>query len=249
MTETLVLLCAASIGSFGNNLISYFGNRSNLEIKRSICFCGKKSLSAVELIPIFNYVLQKGRCNTCGIKLPARYLTIEVLTILLGIACYYKYGISPELLINFFALFFLLIIGTVDLLKFKIPDKLLLSLLFVALPHLLLFSQIIFLNAIISAAIIIVLLAVKEFYTKYKRKDAIGYGDIKLIGILVLLYGFPLSLIGIWISSILGIAGYFVKKENENRIPLGFYLAISFLIMNFFNERIINLIYRLYGVN
>jgi leader peptidase (prepilin peptidase) / N-methyltransferase len=247
--EAFILISAISIGSFGNNLISYFTRKKEFEIGRSLCFCGEKYLGTIELIPILNFAFLKGKCKTCKAKLPGRYLVIEILSGFLGILCYYDYGISIEFFINFIILFLLLLIGSIDFLEYIIPNKLIFPLLFIILLKIFFMHQNIFLSLIVSAGIIIILLSANKIYNLVKKKDAIGYGDIKLIGILILLYTFPISLIGIWISSLLGIAGYFVfKKYKNNKIPFGFYLCMSFILINFFYDKIMQFIYILYRI-
>lgn len=63
-------------------------------------------------------------------------------------------------------------------------------------------------------------------------------GDIKLIAVLFILYPFTTAIFGIWVSSILGLAGYVLIKNNgkqvdanNRKIPFGFYLALTFIIM------------------
>ena len=79
MIEAFVIVSAISIGSFGNNLISYFAKRTELEVGKSVCFCGDKYLGVIKLIPILNFALLKGQCKTCKSKFPGRYLIVELL--------------------------------------------------------------------------------------------------------------------------------------------------------------------------
>ena len=74
------ILLGASLGSFLNVVAhrsvaghSWWGK------ERSFCeFCGKE-LSALELIPLVSWVIQKGRCRSCETRLSPRYLVVEVL--------------------------------------------------------------------------------------------------------------------------------------------------------------------------
>jgi len=93
---------------------------------------------------------------------------------------------------------------------------------------------------------------IKVLGSKLTGKEIIGMGDIKLITVLFTITIFPVSLIGLWISSVTGIAGFFITnkfsvQKNEGKIPFGFYLAITYSVIMLFeyqiHEKYLELIY------
>lgn len=72
-------ILGACVGSFINmavyrvyNKLPFFGN--------SFCDKCKKRLTLKELIPIFSFFLNKGKCNGCGYRIPKQYVLVEAIT-------------------------------------------------------------------------------------------------------------------------------------------------------------------------
>ena len=67
-------------GSFLNNISLRLEKQEDFLFSRSKCpYCGK-ILSWKELIPICSFLIQKGRCKNCGLKISLRYPLVEILT-------------------------------------------------------------------------------------------------------------------------------------------------------------------------
>ncbi|MBU4480162.1 prepilin peptidase [Patescibacteria group bacterium] len=76
--QLLVFIFGLIIGSFLNVVILRIGEKSLFG--RSGCMsCGKK-LRWFELIPVFSFLLQKGKCRQCGNKISWQYPVVEILT-------------------------------------------------------------------------------------------------------------------------------------------------------------------------
>jgi prepilin signal peptidase PulO-like enzyme (type II secretory pathway) len=65
------------IGSFLNVVIGRAERKESIE-GRSYCESCKKTLSAIELIPVLSFALQKGRCRSCGTALSWQYPLVEL---------------------------------------------------------------------------------------------------------------------------------------------------------------------------
>jgi leader peptidase (prepilin peptidase)/N-methyltransferase len=77
------------------------------------------------------------------------------------------------------------------------------------------------------------------------RKDAMGMGDVKLMGAIGAYLGWPSVLFTLMVSSFLGaIVGVSLvltgKKEMQSRIPFGPYIALAALIWMFWGPGIWN---------
>jgi len=236
-----VILTSLSFASFGNNIISFFTNNSEPEINRSLCFCGKKKLSILELIPVLSFLFQKGKCKTCNQKIPLRYLITEITFGLIGLAIYLKYGLTIKFIIIFLSLFILTIIGMIDYSSFRIPNKLLFALIPLVLINILYLPEDTLLNLILTVSLLLLLILLNSLFLKLKNKEVIGYGDIKLIGLLSVLFGFPLLFFGLWLSALLGLIGYSINKNIWNeRVPFGFFIWIGFVLTELFGESILS---------
>jgi len=62
--------------------------------ERSICESCGHVLGFFELIPVFSWLIQFGKCKNCGAKISIRYLLIELICAAMSIAIFYKYKIS-----------------------------------------------------------------------------------------------------------------------------------------------------------
>lgn len=80
---TLLLIAAfllgTIVGSFLNVLIYRAGSGKGI-LGRSQCLSCGKALRPMMLIPLFSYLVQRGRCAYCGAKLSSQYPLIEAAT-------------------------------------------------------------------------------------------------------------------------------------------------------------------------
>lgn len=75
----LFFIFGCIIGSFLNVVIFRYNTGRNLG-GRSKCFSCRRSLSAVDLIPVLSFFIFKGRCRTCKSKISWQYPAVEILT-------------------------------------------------------------------------------------------------------------------------------------------------------------------------
>jgi prepilin signal peptidase PulO-like enzyme (type II secretory pathway) len=228
MIILVLIIISASLGSFGNNIISGYINQK-FDLKRSECLCGKKKLSIIELIPVLSFIYLKRRCKTCGIKIPWRYLIVELSFISVSLAAYCLYGLNLPFIVTCFTYYILIIIMFVDRAKLIIPNTLILMLSMLAL-----FRQFIefnILSMIISALITGSLVIYNSISFRRRGFDVIGWGDIKLLLVLLLIFKFPISIVALWFASFIALFSQGGKLFNKDRskIPFGSYIAFSFI--------------------
>ena len=84
-------------------------------------------------------------------------------------------------------------------------------------------------GAILIPLILLVINKLIEALLKDKEKSPIGYGDIKYLSVIGLMFGFPVQILGIALSSIIGFIGFLIHKYKE--IPWGYYLSIATIIV------------------
>ena len=232
------MLVSLSLGSFSNNLISYYIGTSKFDIKRSMCFCGNERLKIFEIIPFLSFIIQKGRCSYCRERIPFRFILVEFIVMALGIISYLKYGLTLVFVFNFLIIFVLVLIGIIDFISFIIPNHL--TFVFI----LLLVLKIIFMpnhfepmSLLIPFLIPALLLALN---IKAKKKF-IGMGDIKLLPFLLIIIGFPINLFALWLSAALGVFVYYTFNLFKSKlVPFGAFLSLSFILCLLFEKEIYN---------
>jgi prepilin signal peptidase PulO-like enzyme (type II secretory pathway) len=78
------VIVGLALGSFITMLAYRLPHRFSIITPPSHCPNCKKHLAARDLVPVFSWLWNKGKCRYCGVKIGARYLRIEIAT---GLAC------------------------------------------------------------------------------------------------------------------------------------------------------------------
>jgi prepilin signal peptidase PulO-like enzyme (type II secretory pathway) len=93
------LLVGLVLGSFVT-MLSYRAPR-NLSIVAPPSHCPKchTPLKIRDLVPVFSWLIERGKCRHCGEKISPRYIVIELLTTVGCIAAFAYFGFQPELIV------------------------------------------------------------------------------------------------------------------------------------------------------
>ncbi len=222
-------------GSFYNVVAYRVSKGISIVFPSSHCpNCGHK-LKAWELIPIFSFLLQKGKCTDCKTKISWFYPLSEMICGTLFVLAYLSFGISFELLIALTYISMIVIVILSDFYYMIIEDSVLLvfSLLLIIETFFIkgfdvLLSSLI--NGLIAGAI---MLLIKLFGDLVFRKESMGGGDIKLMLVIGFLIGWDMSIITIFVSAFLAfpVALIILKSKNNHEIPYGPFLSIASLII------------------
>jgi leader peptidase (prepilin peptidase) / N-methyltransferase len=146
-----VFIFGSIVGSFLNVLVLRYNTGLSAVKGRSFCFSCRKTLGASELIPVFSFLFQKGKCKGCQSKISWQYPTVEALTGFLFVAIFLKYfgfyGLTDFIFIDIKLIYYIIIsLCTVALLtsitvydiKHKIiPDGLVIAFSILALAKIL----------------------------------------------------------------------------------------------------------------
>lgn len=118
-------------GSFSSVLIWRWKNGENgILMGRSHCPKCNHTLTASELIPVFSYIFQRGKCKNCHTKISAIYPILEIsmgiIFVLMGFASIEVFGnniFSPAFFFLIFFGFISVIYTFYDILFTEIPDQ------------------------------------------------------------------------------------------------------------------------------
>jgi leader peptidase (prepilin peptidase)/N-methyltransferase len=174
---------------------------------------------------------------------------VEMITGLMAVSLFLKYGLSLECLVYFVFICCLIVITFIDIDHQIIPDV-------ISLPGIPVFFAASFalpsaslLESVIHSGLGILigggsLLVVSFVYTLLTRKEGMGGGDIKLLAMMGALIGWKGILFTIFISSAVGsVAGIFLmlrmKKDMKLAIPFGPFLSIGAMAYIFFGEALL----------
>lgn len=262
-----VFIFGTIIGSFLNVLILRYNTGVSPFKGRSFCFsCGKK-LGFLELVPLFSFIWQGGKCTGCQSKISWQYPVVEALTGALFLSVAVKFfGLSGLIFDTWYLLVSLLIMAvlvfiTVYDIKHKIiPDGAviffgLLSLSKIALDYFLMTSTpeeikthlIWFLVAGPALALPLFLIWL------ISRGRWMGLGDPKLVlGIgwfLGPVMGLSAVILAFWTGAVYGLILLVLSKfswpglkiDGKTEVPFAPFLILGFLLVYFFNIDVLNL--------
>jgi len=225
-------------GSFYNVVGTRLPNGKSIVTPASHCDKCKKTLKYYELIPIFSFLFQKGKCRNCKTKLSAKYLIYELFTGLCFMLCYKVFGFNLELL---FALTFvsgLIIIIISDIEYYIIPDEIIVitSILAIIQMYFIYGSKAVFMHLLSGVLAFLVMLSVKIFGDFAFKKESMGGGDIKLLFLIGLVIGFKMSVVTIFLASLIGlpVSLFVLKLKKDNIIAFGPFLSIAAMILFLF---------------
>ncbi len=240
----LAVFGGACVGSFLNVCIHRIPRDESLIRPRSRCPHCDAMIAWYDNIPILSYILLRGRCRQCRGPISPRYAFVEALTAFLFAALWLKYGWSPLTLVYMLVTGGLIVATFVDLEHMIIPDRISLGgilagvALSTALPAL--HGEAQPLDGLLSSAIGLLtgagalwLVAVLGKFAF--KKDAMGFGDVKLLGAIGAFMGWQGVLFTIMLSSLAGslVGLLFIlsgRHEWQSRIPYGPYLALAAVI-------------------
>lgn len=263
-----IFLLGTIIGSFLNVVIFRFNTGKSIAKGRSICMTCNRTLRWYELIPIFSYLFQLGKCRRCAETISHQYPIVEFVTGVLFVLITYHFMpillFSPSsylfLVIFFVFLFSLLIVISVYDFRHKIiPNKLVYAFSFVAFLS-------IFVNSTSFGPLFIIpslsyftagpLLALPfALLWLVSRGKWMGLGDAKLmlgLGWMLGIYlGLSAIILAFWIGSIVSLGIMFLSNNlfknktgkigMKTEIPFAPFLIIGALIVFLFNLDILSL--------
>jgi len=214
------------IGSFLNVYIYRFHTGKSLS-GSSHCLSCATPLCWYELFPLLSYLGLRGRCFTCGARIPSRYFWVELSTGLLFVAIVNTINSVILWPINMFLLSLLIIVAVYDLYHFIIPNEFVYALL-VAAVILALFGWYqdhntfkLFWDAL-AGFLAFSFFAVLWLYSKGRW---VGLGDAKLalpLGFIVGIGGvFSMLVLSFWVGtalSLLMIVGQKIRMRGKLRL-------------------------------
>ena len=132
---TWFFILGAIVGSFLNVVAYRLGSGRSMS-GRSHCTSCEAQLRWYELVPMFSYLVQRGRCRKCAASIAVRYLVVEVVTALLFTIAASLFLYDPVLLaLALGVISLLVVIGVYDARHTVIPDVLVFYLFIISIVY------------------------------------------------------------------------------------------------------------------
>jgi leader peptidase (prepilin peptidase)/N-methyltransferase len=228
------IVAAPFIGSFLGLVVRRLPTGEQLVRGRSVCPHCRRRLTPMELVPVASWLLQGGKCRSCGTPLGTFYPAIELAATTIAVAAMF---LTADPLSGWYACVLgwaLLTLSWIDAETLLLPDALTLPLilagLVLSIPG---GSPAMLASGIGAAAGFAVLWLVGRGYEALAGKPGLGEGDVKLFAASGAWLGWAMLPGVIFVASALGItaavaallAGRNVTRET--RIPFGPFIALA----------------------
>ena len=266
--ETLMLatglLLGAILGSFLNVCAHRIPLGQSIISPRSYCPKCKAVIPWFRNLPVLTWLVQGGKAKCCSFRIPMRYWLVEAFLAMAFGLLFHRYAQTPDagqLLSACFFVWCMIAVVVIDMQTMLIPDRFSMGgavlgvLLSIAFPSIhMIHSESAFLGGFAGGlnAVIGLLIGSATLYwigilaEKALKKEALGEGDVKLMGCIGAFCGWKGSLFAIFGGATLGalllvpvmLLGRLRSGEGENEdglswgkeIPFGPYLALAALL-------------------
>ena len=240
----MALLAAVGlvVGSFLGAFTYRFPRRMSVLKGRSLCPKCRKSLTWYDNIPVFSFLLLRGRCRKCGKGISPRYPLIELATTL-GFVGIWILGFELAFTVFLLLVFSILMaVFVIDLEEKVIPDQLSFFGLVVVLLFLLATKpSTLYLN-LFSGFIAALFLLLVHLATQGR---GMGLGDVKFAVFAGTFLGWPKIPVWLFIAfltgAIVGTILVLVKKASFGKqIAFGPFLVVSLIVAFIWGNQLLN---------
>ena len=217
----------------------------NLIFPGSSCPACQHKISVLENIPVLSYLILKGRCKSCNVRISPQYPIIEIFTGIMTAYIAWHFGYSLQTLFAVLLTWALISLSMIDLEHSLLPDDITLPFMWLGLACNIfdVFTDITssLIGAMLGYSILWLIFISFKVIT---GKEGMGYGDFKLLALLGAWFGWQFLPLIILLSSItatiIGIAMILFKgRDKATAFPFGPYLAIAGWITLLWGEELI----------
>ncbi len=250
----IVFILGSTIGSFLNVCIYRIPAKISIIAPRSRCGSCGRTLSAIDMIPIFSWILLRGKCRTCGEKISPRYAIVEFITGLIFVWIFLIYGLvlTTPILWVFFS--FLIVVFFIDLDHMIIPNKLVITGMVLGLLVLgvqiyegypLYMSDSVWSFVLGPLVPMFTMLALAMASMIFYRAGGLGMGDVKVYLPIGMFLGWRLSLLSLWFAFLFGglfgmIWIFILKRDKKANIPFAPFIVIGAMISALYGLQMLN---------
>lgn len=232
-------LIGACLGSYYGVLGIRIPRNENTFNSRSHCEKCGYILKWYELIPIFSYIIQGGKCSKCGSSIPILYPITELISGLLFAVSYFCFGFSTKLFIALLVASLLVIVIITDVTYLIIPDEVTLtfSILVILVKLISLDFRGTFYSILSGILLFSLMYCIMILGNKLFKKETLGGADIKLMFFVGLVVFPSLGIFTIFLSSCLAlpVSLYLLLKDKNSIIPYGPFILMALFLVYCFN--------------
>jgi len=241
----IFFLFGATIGSFLNVLCDRLPQDQSIVSPPSRCPGCARRLSALDMIPIVSWLALRGRCRTCGEKIPARVFWVELVSAVVFSLLYLELGFTAALWVALLYAALTIVIFVIDIEHQLILNSILIPAIVAAVIVSLFNNRIELVPNLLSAVIggaagFLIFLIVYVV-----SRGGMGEGDVKLAAFAGLVTGWPNIIAAVIMSWVMGglVAVLLLalrRKGRREAVAFGPFLAIATFIIFLWGREIID---------
>ncbi len=237
----MIFIYGSIIGSFLNVVIYRVPRKENIVFGRSHCpQCGEQ-IRWYDLVPIFSYLVLKGKCRNCKVNISKRYPLVEAFTGVIFVITFLINGMNVTSICLCCYSTILIVIGYIDADTMTIPDSLVISTLICAIPFFMVQPEISIGMRILGFFVV----SVPMLLLALVIPGAFGGGDIKLMAASGLILGAANVAVAVMIAILIGgsCAIYLLARNKigkKDHVPFGPALCIGCYIASLYGQELIH---------
>ncbi len=267
MITVVVFVFGLIVGSFLNVCIVRLPRGRSIVSPPSHCPRCKKGIKFYDNIPLVSFLVLRGKCRACGEPISWRYPAVELMNGLMYVWIVSEFGLGGEMFLVMALCSSLIVITFIDFDHQIIPDVITLPGMLVGLSLSPLFMSVLadplpfhlggllphagpymrgflnsFLGLFFGAA---PLFTIGWLWEKLRNIEAMGGGDVKLMGMVGSFLGWKGALLTIMLGalagSVVGITLILLRRHKMDKvIPFGPFLAIGAVMTAFYGYDIVS---------
>lgn len=247
----MACVLGAVFGSFLNCAAWRIAHGESFLRGHSRCPACGHTLGIRDLVPVFSWLFQRGRCRYCGEKISIRYPLTELAFALLTLLCLLRFDLTPLCLRNWIFLCCLFCLSLVDLECYTIPDGchvIAVGAWLAALPFLRPgWAEI---GRSVLAALVFGggILLLSLLMDKLLKRESLGGGDVKLFAVAGLYLGIVGTLFTVLLACVLGLLFAALRGGKGKQIPFGPSISAAAAFVLLFGQGAINWYLSLLGL-
>lgn len=267
MIFAVIFVFGLIVGSFLNVCIVRLPRGRSIVSPPSHCPRCKKGIKFYDNIPVISFLILRGKCRACGETISWRYPAVELMNGLMYLWIFREFGLGGEMFLVMALCSSLVVITFIDLSHMIIPDVITLPGMLVGLMLAPFFMSALadplpfhldrllphagpylrgFLNSFIGLLFgAAPLLTIGWLWEKLRNIEAMGGGDVKLMGMVGSFLGWKGALLTIMLGaltgSVVGITLILLRRHKMDKvIPFGPFLALGAAATTFYGYDIIS---------
>lgn len=252
MTFDVMIIVASGafgllFGSFLNVVIYRLPRNETVVGGRSMCPHCRKTIHWFDNIPVISWIVLRGRCRSCGWKIPVRYPLVELLTGISAAGAVWASGLTLTALWVFAFLAILIAITFIDWEHQIIPDPLSLGGTVLGWIGAAVCLDITLVQSIVGSVVGAGLIwGIALLYKAARKVDGMGGGDVKLMAMIGAFLGWQMVFAVLFLAAFAGsVYGVILLKrgggDGKTAVAFGSFLAPSAILMWFAGERLMAL--------